>query len=127
MLSTLLTLAALSSAQPMARHATPPQPAPTCRRALQNYRALGEVPGPYVAVSPAAPAPDEDRLDRLARAGATGYVIALVPEVELTAQERDALRSSDGPLRVFRTIGLFVPSDTARAYATCRGRIIRSY
>lgn len=132
MLLSLVTAAALatSALQPMARRAVPdPKPAPTCRHALTQYRALGEVPAPFAMV----PVPADsaslagDRLDRLARAGATGYVVALVPEAALTPDERDALRGYDGELRVFRTLGLFVPADTARAYATCRGRIIRSY
>jgi hypothetical protein len=137
MMLSLVTAAALASLastalQPTARALAPvpePKPAPTCRRALQQYRALHDVPGPFatVALRAEASSPAEDRLDRLARAGATGYVIALVPETELTAEERDALRAQDGGVRVFRTVGLFVPADTARAYATCRGRVIRSY
>ena len=122
----LALLAAASS--PTDVQATPSPLPPTCRRALVAYRDPRALPAPYVTLDLSrADTVGGDRLAAAARLGATGYVLAAVPDSLLTLEEREAVAARLGRVSVFRTVAVFVPADSARVQAECRGRVIRSY
>lgn len=98
---------------------TEPTHPPTCELALRSYTSIEEVPTPFERVPLQVQIADADMRVILARSGATGFTFERVPEKELTKKEKRAMRSS-GIKELYRTVGVFVASDSARVNGTCR-------